>query len=426
MKYRYLLFFIILLATASFADTRCDTSYTDNLTIRVLDAKSRPVDGATVYFFHQYSGSVGASGTGTYHTIGPKFTDSQGLVKYKVKNIEQTASKLNCDITINASEGGGFKKETIIANAHSAFIDLKLDIYPVYVYAKGQDGYPIKNATVTADSKSKKTDQNGYVKFYSKAGKLDYLVSYLEGKQSGSIQVTGDTTYSVVMSFYTITVDVVDDMGKPLNSSISIFNKVYQLEDGHFSKDKTFGTEVDFTVTYAGVSKKLKMYPAVDPKKQVVFDLTSPKIGNITKSDIKGKTRLSIPVTDGGLYPSGVDTSSIVVTYRLEPAASTAQWSRAVTYVSSKNVFIADFPEFKPNSLVQFKVEVADKEGNKATVNGRFSTSSATQPANVTKPQTPTEEGDEFPFLNIVIGALIMIFIIYLFFRLKGMGGEKQ
>ena len=426
MNFRYLLF-ILLLCASAFADTACNTSFIDTITIRALDIKARPIEGAQVFVHYQYSGSFGVSGSGTYHTVGPLNTSSAGTVKTTVSNIEQTASRLDCDIDINATTGGVTGTTTAVANAHASTIDVTVNVYPIDIYVRDQQNAAVGNATVTIGSESKKTDQNGYVRFFSGAGELSYLMSYMDGKQAGKITVSDDSTLGITLEAYPMTIDVMDEDGEPLNATLSIQNKTVQLgSDGHFYDAQVFGTEIELDVTYAGITKSFTIYPATDNSETVVFDFGSPIIGNITKEETDGKVRMMIPVSDGGLYPSGVDTSSIIVSYRPESAGESGQWSKAVTYVSQKNVFIADFPEFSQNTIVQFKVEIADKEGNKATRTGKFTTSVPVTPTNGTNTQPPTSSTEEFPLIYVFGSVLIVVFLAYMFLRLRGKGGGNQ
>ena len=424
MNIRYLLLFL-LLGSIAFADTNCNTTYTDNLKIRPLDMNSRPIEGATIFVYHQYSGSFGTGGT--YHTIGPLITDSSGLAYAKVSNIEQTAKLLDCDIIINASDGGTSSKVTVIANSHPEFIDVKLNVYPLDFYVRDQSGFPIQGATVSINSETHSTDQNGLARFYSKAGDVNYFLSYLDAKQSGKIEVINDTTFGIVIPTYSVSIDIVDEMGNPLSSSITISNKTIVLPDGRYSADKIFGNEIDFSTEYAGLVKYLKLYPGVDNSQIVVYDRSSPTIdiGGVVKEEVDGKVRLTISVSDPGLYPSGIDTSSVSVTYRVESGNETS-WSTATTYISKKDTFIVDFPEFGPSSLIQFKMDVSDKEGNKASATGRFATKAAVIPTNGTNPQPNPDIEGEFPLLEAVVGVLIIIFVVYLLVRIKGMREENQ
>ena len=417
---------MLLLGSVAFADTDCNTSYTDNLKIRSLDMNSRPVEGAVVYVYHQYSGSIGSNG-GTYHTTGPLITDASGIVNAKVSNIEQTAKLLDCEIKINASYGGAFRKITVIANSHPEHIDLKLDVYPVSIFVRDQKGAPIQGAKITMRNETRETDASGLAKFYSIAGKADYFASYLDAKASGLIDVTNDTVYGIVIPTYAITIRIIDDSGNPLGASITISNKTVFLPDGLYSQDKIFGDEIVFSTSYSGIVKNLKIYPAVDNSHTVVYDRTAPTIDidNIKKEEIAGKVRLTISVSDSGLYPSGINTSSVAVAYR-EEGREDLGWASATTYISKKDIFVVDFPGFEPNSLVQFKIDVMDNEGNRATATGRFATSIPQAPTNNTNQQPSEEPQGGFPLPEAIIGVIIIVFVIYLFMRIKGMKEENQ
>jgi hypothetical protein len=426
MNFRYLLLFFLLVSVA-FADTDCNTSYSDDVRVRVLDAKFRPVEGASVWVYHQYTGTFGVAGKGTYHTLGPKTSNSEGVVNFTVRNIEQTEAKLDCDIDVNASMAGATNKETVTANAHPEFVDVRLNIYPLKIYVRDQSAAPLENATIAINGLVKKADASGLVKYYAKPGTVEYLVSYLTGKQSGSITITNDTTYTVNLAFYPITINLVDDNGNPLSGSVTIFNKSYSVDStGTLTLDKTFGDEIEFSTTYKGLTKTETMYPAISKEKQVVFDLNAPTIGSVSKEEVDKKVRLTIPVEDKGIYPSGVNTSTISITYRLEGEGGSAVWEKATTYVSSKDVFIADFPEFKSNSLVQFRIEVNDNEGNKATVTGRFTTTTTQPPTTDTNSQQKPPIEEDFPLLPVLGGVIIIAFVLYLFFRFGKKGGEKE
>jgi len=434
MNFRYLLFFIALLPVVSFAEQTvgqsdiqtCSPSFHDDLTILVVDARFRPIENATVLLVYQYSGSFGgAKNGGTYYTVGPLHTNSRGLLNVSVTNVEQTESLLDCVIYMNATVGYTYNETEAIANHHPSVISIVVPVYPVDFFVREQSGQQISGAVVTFLNMTKRTDSTGFTFFYAPLGKADYLVSYMDGKQAGSMSVTGDTSYSLALQPHSIGLEVVDDYGKPLNATLTIINRTVQLgPDGTYSDPKTFGKEIDFTASYLGASKEVKMYPDLDNTTRVVFDFTAPTIGNITRSEVGGKMRFTVPVKDPGVFPSGVDQSSFTVTFRMEPAADATQWSKAVTYVAQKDVFVADFPEFKPNSVVQFKIEIGDVEGNRATVGGKFAILPPPPEPNETQPPPPpvVQEEPGIPIVYIIGGFLLLAVIVYMFLRLKKEG----
>ncbi len=425
MNFRHLLFIVLLLATVSFADNRCNTSYVDTLNMRALDANAMPIVGALVSVYHQYSGSLGtASSSGTYYTVGPFATGKNGTYTTKIMNIETVPSKLDCEIIVNATIAGANNYTKTIALGHPEPIDVGLNVYPVTMYLRDQTNAPIKGGVVSAAGQTKTTDENGMLIIYSQPGELEYLASYLDGKIAGKIDVSKEMAYGVAFSSYNITIDVIDDFGNPLNATLWILNNTIQLSsDGHYANPKILGNEVEFSATYDGVDKQIKMYPDLDSSMVVVFDQSAPLINNISESQEDRIVRLIINVEDIGIYPSGIETSSMTVTYKIEPSQDSS-WNKATVYMMQKGVFAADFPAIDANSIVQFKIEVSDKEGNKAIRTGRFTLAPPEVPPSTggNTQQEPDSNG-ESPNFIIFGGAILVVIAIFMFARMKKGGG---
>ncbi len=431
MNFRYLLLLLLLpcmVCSALSTNTPpCNTSFHETLVIRALDAGHSPIQGAAVYASYQYSGSVGTNGKGTYYNVGPLITNDSGTVQTLVQNIETNPSLVNCQIQISALVGGVNGSTSITAIYHPPIVDVNIPVYPVVFHVTDFTAAPLANATVWFDNQTETTDSKGFAGFYAPAGAANYLVSYLNGKQQGSMTVSNAVNLGVVIRFYPVTVQVVDDNGNPLNGTLAIGTSLVQLgSNGTYYDPKVFGNTFQFNVSYAGVVKSVVMNPQTDSPKLVVFDFTSPTIGSISQSQVGNATRLTIPVADPGVYPSGVDPASIAVTYKADNAT---QWSNAIVFTQQKNVFVADFPAFPPNSVVQFKIGVADMDGNKASVAGTFSTPPAPAPpvnSSVSQSQTgaagPKPEG--LPLLDIAGAIVLLVFLVYMFYRLKG-GGKS-
>ncbi|MBI5046470.1 hypothetical protein HZC07_01940, partial [Candidatus Micrarchaeota archaeon] len=223
---------------------------------------------------------------------------------------------------------------------------------------------------------------------------------------------------------YDISIDVVDDNGNPVNSSIMIFNKSFVTE-GHFKYNKTFGQAIPYSVEYRGIVKTCQLTQD-KPLASIVYDISPPTIGNIQTQINGSRTKMIIPVTDLGKYASGVDLSSISVTYKVEPTDPTVPPSNAITFTVGRNTFAAEFPELPSGKIVQFKIEVKDKEGNKAIVDGKFSTlvqppknNSTTNTQNQSNTQTKPQEEQGIPLLYIIIGVIVVLLVIFLVFFLK-------
>jgi hypothetical protein len=75
-------------------------------------------------------------------------------------------------------------------------------------------------------------------------------------------------------------------------------------------------------------------------------------------------------------------------------------------------------------------VKIKDKAGNRADVDGKFSTYVAPPPKNVTENQTTTQptqpEGQGIPLLDIVGGVIILVLAVYLVIHMKSKGSGSS
>ena len=418
MDCRYLVLFLIL-SQVTFADC---VGYNDSFDVRVVDAKYRPIPDAEVVVKYDRGATFGE-----IFFITPVFhTDSEGKAHFHIWNLGTTARKMDCNIYVNGSIGGRTKEVTVIANEHGPIVDVQLnDVYPVRFYVRDQLGAPIENASVTLGRKTGTTDENGRMAFHYRKGEYDYLASYLDARQAGTLTVDGDINLEVLFTYYTVEVDVTDDTGEPLNVSLQIFNQTFQLDDGHFEYEKTFGETIPYSVSYKGTVRAGTIVTSVDPTAVMVYDVHAPLFGEITPQVSNNWTKLVIEASDPGEFASGLDVSSIKVTYRLEPAEPADPWNTAIIFSTGFNMFTAEFPEMPSDSIVDFRIEIKDKTGNRADIDGKFSTFRGEVPEDHTQNQTNTQIIDpdlgEMPLIYIIAGAILMILIIYLIFRIRSL-----
>jgi hypothetical protein len=268
-----------------------------------------------------------------------------------------------------------------------------------------------------------KTNTGGSVDYFLPKGNHTYLASYLDASQAGTLQVTDDSEFLVKFTYYKVTIDVTDDFGDPLPAALTIFDKTIEMENGHFESDKTFGLEVPFKVDYKGIVTEGTILPATKPDVKIIYDVHSPSITDIKAEALNTRPRLLMTMADPGKYADGIDFSSIKVVYRMEPADSATPWDKAVTFTTGRNQVTAEFPELPADRVVRFRVEVQDKAGNKAEVEGKFSTFAGEPAKNDTGNQTITQptapEGQGIPLLYIVVGVIIAVLTVYFVFRMK-------
>jgi hypothetical protein len=413
---------VLLLILANLAFSAC-VGYQESFDIQVLDAKQRPIPNAAVNLTYDRGTSFGDK----YFTIENKFTDDLGRVHYDLLNQGTTTRTIDCTIFIDASAGGTTLEKTIEAGKHGPVVDVILDnVYVIRFYVRDHLGVGLEGASVSIGTLLDSTNEKGLVKHYMKTGEYSYFADYLEATESGSLVVDDDVNYQVTFPYHSISIDVTDDNGEPLDAFVTMYNQTFQLENGHFENKRSFGQEINFEVNYNGLIKSELIIPDLEPFATVIYDLHAPLFGEIEPVICEDKATLVIETSDPGDFPSGVDVNSMMITYRMEPADPTTPWNSAVVFPTGFNTFTADFRDLPPDSVVGFKIEMKDKEGNRATIEGKFSTFAVEEiPENVTEnqtePQIEEEVPQEIPLFYIIGGVILVILTIYLGIRIKSM-----
>lgn len=411
---------LLLVASLSYADC---IGYNDSFQVRVLDAKLRPIENAVVTVTYDRGASFGDQ----YFTTPPTNTDADGMVRVDINNQGTLNRAIDCAIVINTTVGTAFNSTTVTANEHGPTVDLQLgDVYPLHFRVLDQTGTPLQGAVVTIENDTRTTGSDGSVDYYEEAGAHDYFASYLDASQPGTLNISDDTNFAVKFTYYRISVSVSDDYNNPLPAEITIFNNTFQMSGGIYQNNKTFGVQVPYSVDYKGITQDGIILSDTAPDVKVVYDLHSPVIGNIQAEALNDQPRLVFSVTDPGLSPSGVDISSVSVTYRMEPADASTPWDKAVIFTTGPNEITADFNPLPANKIVSFRIDAKDKAGNNAEVDGKFTTYAVNSTQNTTQNQTNTQqpgtESQGIPLLYIVIVVVLIVLAAYAVFRIKSKG----
>lgn len=402
------LIFLALLLTTSFSAATSCIGYNESFDVRVLDAKLRPVEGAIVTVTFDRGTSFGQK----YFTTQPRQTNASGMLHFSIMNQGTTTRKMDCDITINATVGTAKRTKIVQANLHGPIVDVNVSAYRLDIVVNDQGSRPIENATITIGGVSEFTGKDGRTRFYIGKGTVEYLVSYYRGKDSGTILVTDDTYYEIILHKYTIKINAVDDAGEPVNATLDIFNSTLTMQNGNYETGDVYGNAVSATLIYGGITKDIVIRPAIENEVRVVFDMHSPTIQNTNVTMVGKRPRLTFMVTDNGQYASGVDVTSVKVSYHILPSEGISQWTSATTFVNGANTFVADFPETESNKVIEFNIEAKDNEGNKVTRAGKFVIQKEEKPGD--KPQEEEKNDQSIPLFYIIIGVILIIVVVYI------------
>ncbi|VVC04230.1 Uncharacterised protein [Candidatus Bilamarchaeum dharawalense] len=427
MNYRYIFLILILLQmSAVYADC---IGYHEVFDVRVLDAKNRTVEGVVV----QVKFDRGASFGDKYFTTQPLKTNSQGIVHYDILNQGTNTRVIDCNIVINVSIGGTSETKTIVVSEHGSTVNIWMSqLYPARFYVRDQYKSGLENSTVNVDVWGPGvTDSKGMVKGYLETGNHEYFASYLDASSSGTFEVKDDTDFEVIFPYYPVDIEITDDTGAPLNATLKLLDQTLVLPNGHFQYPKMFGQQVPFETEYLGVIVSGVIQPAIEPEIKIRYDTHAPTISEVKSLSEESRPRLSITATDTGIYASGLDVSSMKVTYKTEPSTENEAWHPAVVFTTAKNTFTAEFPEMAPNTIVKFRVEVKDKASNRAEIDGKFTTMVVQNPQNTTQndsnPHTDPQQDQGIPLIYIIGGVFLLVLAVILVIKLKskGTGGSS-
>ncbi len=389
----------------------CLTNYSYSFTARVLDAKYRPIPNASITITYDRGFAAGEQ----YFTTSPRLTSLDGTTSFNINNPGQAVNReFDCRITLQSSVIGTAANRTIVEGGrHGSIVDVVLaDAYPLSMNVRDQKGNVISGAVITLNNQTFVSDSSGNLNLHASKGSLLYYVNFKEASENGIIDVNEDTRFDVIIPASSIKIEVSDEFGNPLDFSLKILNLSKSVSGGIYTNPVIYGENIPYDITYLNSKKSGILYPAEKSDVRVVFDKSAPKFGKI-ELDPKSSSliRLLIPISDEGIYSSGIDSKSLIVRYKIDGESS---YRTATSYVSARGVYASEFANISSGKIVQFDVSVKDAEGNIASVDGRLQIPTL---APVTTPdQAVSEQGT--PLLYIVIGLIALFLVGFLAFRI--------
>ncbi len=417
-----LLAFILSLGFAA----QCTPGFSETISVQVLDGKMRPVQNAKVNFTFQ----VSATASKGYFTTPPFITNFEGKTSYSVDNQEILESKVDCNIVIRASYGSASTQKTIVAQNHENLVQLKLDLYGVTIQVVDQNGKPLPGAEVWIGNASQITNNQGIVFFMVKSGTSTIYVKYEDGKIEDVIDVNNDTVKKVGVGLYPFTIIVRDDNANKLAAVVTIGNKTYSIPNGTLTLEKLATARPIVVVRYKNLEKYVDVDLTLKNDYEAFFDLTNPIIFRVSEPEFGEEIiKMNISADDPGQFPSGIAQNGVQLEYDVN---RTKEWTKATVYQKKKGGFVAEIPIQGAESRVDFKVNVKDKEGNSASLEGWFTVPQEIEQTQINQTNQTNLIGDDgggkqqgsFPWLA-VIGIVIIIVVVVVYFKYKGGGTES-
>ncbi len=403
MKKIFSIFVLFCLFSGIFAAVSCNTTYTDELTVRALDASNRPLTNVSITLTYQLSDSTGKG----YATTVPKLTGIDGTAKIKIQNLETQEDKIKCDITIIANYDGVQVKKIVYANSHESIIDLSFPAHNLIVTVRDQDNKKVSGATVVIGEFTKLTDENGVVGFSVCEGEKYVFASYEGAKKDAVFPVFSDTSYS--LSFYVsdLILHIVDDEGNPIDASATFFGETYNSSLGKIIIPEVGISNPQITVTYNGIKKSPQINLDLSNEYTIIFDKTPPQLLSIIDEKDEKYTNLLITLKDPGSNPSGINESTLSVIYDYGKG-----WKNAKIFPKGSGLYIAQMDPINFDTIVFFSIYVEDKDGNTITIPGQYEIFTTTS---IPEEKPQQEEGNNWIsdlFFTLILPLIIIIAIL--------------
>ena len=410
MSVRLLLAFLLI---SGFLFSVSCIGVTDNITIRALDAKYRPIEGALVNLTYDL-GNLGIGGK--YTTTNNFATNSSGEKYFVITILNKTIheEKVDCKITAKGAIGGGSGSVDYQIIVHPRRVDLHINVYPVDFLVKNQNGISTPNASITVGEITKTTGSNGKARFYVIPGKYDYFASYSGAKRADTLTITGDTYNEIEFGKHSFTLKVYDDLGNLVSANVTVEDKTTEI-DGTYHKDEIIGDSLSVQIVHEGIEIDNVYDLQKETEDKVVFDSHAPNFVSYSPGFSNGIPQIVFELKDSGIYASGVNPQTLEVVYRIPSQDNTLPWNRAIVFATAKEKYTAQFPNVENGKLVMFKASVKDRTGNIATLDGKFQVSDNTENNTDTHNNIEPEQG--IPLIYIVVGVLIVFLAIFIGFR---------
>jgi len=399
----FLLFSLLCFNTINAAD--CEPGFVEDFEVLVMDTQPRvPIIGAQVNATYQldYTTSKG------YLTTPNKITNEKGIASLRFGNQEQLESEVDCEIILRVSFHGASAEETLIANLHPNTVVIDLDIYNVEIRVVDQYENPIEGAEVWVLGLNETTSLDGKVDFRLGYGEHKLFIKYEDGKFERIIYTEGDSIEKVSLSLYPFNLEIVDEYGRLLEATVRVGDDVYEV-DGSLELEKLATASPNVRVEYGDKTEFVDVDLTTKTDYFVVFDLTAPKIGNISHEIIGNKLEFTIDVSDAGEYSSKID--SVKFYYKTSQEGT---WAGSTVYPRTSRLYITSINTPPEGSDVFYYVEATDKAGNSVTFQDVVKLSTT---ENGGENGETSEESDIFSIVLLVVGVLIFAVVIYSGFK---------
>ncbi len=399
--------FVILLALSLIlaALPISHSQWSENVEVRVLDAKNRPLPNATVNITWQVDhGRPGATPN--------KLTNARGRVNFTLIDLDIFNDTLDPYFYVYVKYGELTRSTQYTNNDGPMPRTTQLPVYQVTFLTKDNSGAPISVSLDIDGTFHVKSSADGTVMVPLSASSHTVLVKFRDSQKSIPITVSDDVTIPLQLQLYQLQVRVIDDTGAPLEAQVYVGSDTVNTDkDGYAYFFNITDPRPLLTVHYGQFKKEISVGLDSLNHTAVIFDLHKPAISNLQSVFNGSSLQVRANVADEGDYASGLaqNNGSVKLIYSFGSRPDTAS---VPMYAAGYNLFEAYIKLPEGERTVHYTVEVVDAEGNLASSSDVFAAAVAKPAPPVTNAPIPSGASKSWVEENAWVVVVFVILMV--------------
>ncbi len=400
--------FAALLLTGLVLAATCGPGWEETVLVQVLDSNGLPLPNASVQATYQLDYTTGKG----YTTTEPVKTNSTGMVKIHMKNLEIISERVDCSFTIIATYDNQRTMKDFQVGQHPNILTIPLAVSRVVFNVFDQNGNPLPGALILIRNMTTRTNSQGQAVLEVGKGDAKVVVLYKEGALVRDVKIVNNKEQiNVEFPIYSLTLRVVDDNGDPLPEAVvKIEGETYYPDkDGYVRLPMITTRNPRIAVFYKGTKRELWADLSAKQNYGVIFDFTPPVIKDIKPVVENGRVRLIFSAVDPGKTPSGIAPEGLVV----KVITSSGRHEEVTPYVIGPGEYKADLGRAEPG-VWNIEIDAKDDAGNEQRVKGYITVkeTSSSGNNNGTGSNPAPEKKGGFNILLIILGLGVLVVII--------------
>lgn len=399
---------LLILTMLSGLTLACNLSYIQPVSIRVIDEHFNPIENAQVKIYYQVTSSITQGGEAQYAYTSELNTDQHGSANFTLRNKENNPDLLDCNIRIHTKLFEYEIEKTVDIDEMPKTNIIQIPTRNLIIQVSDNTGFPIETSVFL---NSREFEVKGKRVFRLPEQEFSILILHEYAKKSFDISLNDNLTLDVVFNYVPVQINVLNDLGDPLEFNLKIANKSFNPKSGQ--KLNLLTGNFPAIIEASGIKKEVSLDTITKKEYLFVFDFSAPKVNEVIVSSEGVLSILTVKLEDPGSFSSGVENASIRIVY---PDKTSLE--QDLEYIGGSDYQI----NLEKGGNFNFTITAVDKEGNQVTTKGQNNLK--TQPLNNINNNTDNDSEQNEPEEGFKIESLILQFDpVYVVLGILGLVG---